>query len=86
MAFGSLAMWRISIDDTHLRIEARWKPLRALLRHRELGLDEIRSARLRGTLVILYLEPDDWWSISTVSKAEKIMKALEARGIPVTRD
>jgi hypothetical protein len=86
VAFGALAMWRISIDETHLRIEGRWKPLRTLLRQRELRLDDVRSARLRGTLVILNLQADDWWTISTVSKAEIIMKALEDRGVPVTRD
>jgi hypothetical protein len=86
VAFGSLALWRISIGDTYLRIEGRWKPLRVLLQRRELRLDQIQSARLRGTLVILQLDADEWWTISTVSKAEKIMSALEARGVPVSRD
>jgi len=86
VAFGSLALWRISIGDTSLRIEGRWKPLRVLLHPRELRLDQIRSARLRGTLVIIDLGDDDWWTISTVSKGEKIMSALAARGVPVSDD
>lgn len=86
VAFGAIGRWHISISDTCIHIEARWKPLQAVLQPRELRLDEIRSARLRGTLVILYLDADEWWSISTASRGEKIMQLLETRGIPVQRD
>ena len=85
-AFGAVGRWRISISDTHICIEARWKPLQALFQRRELELGEIRSARLRGTLVILYLDADEWWSISTASKGERIMESLATRGIQVSRD
>jgi hypothetical protein len=86
VAFGAVGRWRISISDTHISIEARWTLLRPLLQPRELRLDEIRSARLRASLVILYLDADQWWSISTATKGERIMQLLERRGIPVSRD
>jgi hypothetical protein len=44
------------------------------------------SARLRGTLVILYLNNDAWWTFSSMTQCRKIMRELEARGVPTTQD
>ena len=86
VSFLGPALYRIVVTDTELRIEGRWRPLRALMQPRTCSLDEIESARLRGTLVILYLPRDEWWSISTATKAQKIIGELESHGVQVARD
>ena len=78
--------YRIAITDETVRIEGRGRVLRALLPSRSCDIDELVSARLRGTLVILYLPNDAWWSVSSMSKSKKIISELRSRGVPVAQD
>ena len=79
-------LYRLVITDDVVRVEGRWRLLRSFLPSRRSALDALASARLRGTLVLLYFPNDEWWSISAGMKCTKIMRELESRGIPVTRD
>src|SRR5690349_10803575 len=80
----SLPLHRLVITDENVRVEARWRFLNHVLTPRSTGLAHVASARLRGTLVILYLVGDEWWSVSAGMKCEKLMRELEARGVPTT--
>ncbi len=82
---GPPGFFRTVIADTELRIEGRWLPLRVLLPSRHCHLSDLVSARLRGGLVILYFADDQWWSMWSF-KAERILRELESRGVPTTRD
>ena len=79
-------VYRLVITDDTVRIEGRWRLLRSFLPTRRSSLDALASARLRGTLVLLYFPNDEWWSISAGVKCTKILQELESRGILVTRD
>ena len=77
---------RLVVTSDAVRIEARWRLLQSLLPSRTCDLDTLVSARLRGTLVLLYLPNDEWWSVSSGSRSTKIMGELESRGVSTTRD
>ena len=77
--------YRMVITDTAVRIEGRRVP-RAILPSRSCEIDELVCARLRGTLVILYLSNDKWWTLSTVTKGKKIVRELKSRGVTITQD
>jgi hypothetical protein len=78
--------FRLVITDSAVRIEGRGRVLRALLPARCRALQDVVSARLRGTLVILYFRNDAWWTFSSMMRCRKIIRELEQRGVPTTQD
>jgi hypothetical protein len=86
LSFTFFPFYRLVISDDSVRVEGRWRLLRSLLPSRSCDLDKLVSARLRGTLVILYLPNDEWWSVSSGMRSTKIMRELESRGVSTTRD
>jgi transposase len=86
MSFEWFPLFRLVITDDTVLVEGRWRALRSLLPSRRCDLDKLASARLRGTLVILYLPNDEWWSVSSGMRCTKIMRELESRGVRTTRD
>jgi hypothetical protein len=79
-------LFRVVITDEAIRVEGRWKVLRSVLESRSYDLGVVTSARLRGTFIILYLRDDDWCTVSSGLRCTQIMRELEARGVPTTRD
>jgi hypothetical protein len=86
LSFTMFPCYRLVIADDTVRVEGRWRLLRSLLASRSCDLDKLVSARLRGTLVIVYLPNDEWWSVSSGMRCTKIMRELESRGVPTSRD
>ena len=79
-------LYRLVISDEMVRVEGRWRLVRSVLPSRQHDLDALASARLRGTLVLLYFPKDEWWSINAGMKCTTILRELESRGVPVRRD
>jgi hypothetical protein len=78
--------YRLVITDDTIRLEGRWRLLRAVLPSRSRRLDEVVSARLRGTFLIISLPRDEWWTLSAGRRSTRIMKQFESRGIQTVRD
>jgi hypothetical protein len=78
-------LFRIVITDTDLRIDGRWRSVRALLPSQSCKLSDLVSATRRERLVVLKFRDDEWWSVAS-AKAEQIIRALEAREVRVTID
>ncbi len=93
LLLAALATWRLhpapfrlGITNTTVSIDGRWRFVRPLFPSRRIGLNELGGARLRGTLILLDLPNDEWWSFSTTTQYKKIAHALRARGVSVTED
>jgi hypothetical protein len=83
---SSFAFYRLVISDSDVAVEGRWRPLRKLIQTSRCTFPDLQCARLRGTLIILYLPHDEWWSISRVTKGAAIIRELEARGVRISVD
>ncbi len=75
--------FRIVIADDGVHIDGRWRSFRALMPRTSCALGDIVSVTKRERLVILNFADDDYWSIRS-TKADDIIRALEARQVPIT--